>query len=395
MYSIQNMIKKDKINTSLKQSVSFLLLSCCFLCCHYYKPKEEQANIPIVKLAATDAEVVPVDQIVDSVDIDLLSLPDSVQFGSITTLKEYNQYLILSSEYNSNSLVVFRNEVFLYHLQQIGSGPGEYISLFGFYADTTKSELVVYDRRTQKITNYDLPTGKFKSEKRIDLFLSNLEAVGANDVIYSIDYSGKTGSFEYIYLTDSNFEKATPVLEANNQLTADATFPFNFTVVNGRMLYMQPISETLWEFENGKMTPRFQLDFGNRSIPSQLLREVEIHEMETRLASGDYSFSSHLPNLKGSQFSCFFYTSTDTYQLEIVDIDKMTGRQFKNVTENINEDGVLWPKACFDGLYVTPIRADEMESTEKSFWYHQITSAHPDIGTNDIVLIRYSLTRNF
>lgn len=388
-------MNNDKIDPFLKQSVSFLLLSFCLFFCHDYNPKQAQAKAPIVKLAATETDVIPVDRIVDSVKIDLLSLPDSVQFGSITNIKKYNDYLILSSEYNSNSLVVFHNNLFYYHLQRIGGGPGEYISLYAFCADTTKNELLVYDRGTQKIIYYDLNSGNFKSEKRIDFFLSNLDFAGPNSLIYSIDYAGGADAFEYIYLTDPEFKTSSPLLKASNQLTTDATYPFNFTFNNGNIFYMQPISETLWKLENGKMNPLFQFDFDNRSIPDQLLREMEIHEIEARLASGDYSFSSHLPNLKGPQFSCFFYTSTETYQLAIVDIDKMTGRQIKNVTENINENGVLWPKACFDGMYITPIRADEMKINEKSFWGQKIKSAHPYIKSNDILLIKYSLTRNF
>lgn len=332
----------------------------------------------------------PLSQLIKTWEVEFVKLPDSVQLGPVSTLKITGPYTILSSQYNSNNLICINNFNYLYELKSIGTGPGEYISLYSYYCDTLRNELVVYDRNQMKLITYDLQKGKYREEKRTDYYISNMEMT-PHGLVIATDFSDHENPG--IFLINERGTKR--LLGWMQPIIADAVFHTNFSFAD-QLYFSEPFYEKCYRLEGNKLIPWIQLDFGKRSAAKLLREKLDVYHLEQLLATGDYSFGVHLLNPLENSVSFFYYASVDSVHLGYLDMRKDYSYVFSNVSQDLENDLIPLPQAVHQGFYVFCGFCDEVKQLQATgFWSDLITSCKNSSESNVIFFLFYRIGYNF
>lgn len=368
-------------------SKPFYLLLLLLCCC---SQQSELTDVRFFHLNVAQAKSIDLSSSIDIVDIKKCAYPDSVRFGDINSLKKYDEHLLLGSEYSSMSLLYFKNTQFQYHLENIGSGPGEYVSLHSFCASPERDELIVYDRAQLKLIYYRLSDGLFQKDLRINKFLSNIDYLNEESLLHTSDY-GSDDELQYLQITNLNLESKLSIT-TDYPLITEAIFPFNFSFSDKNVFYLEPFNETVYSISDTSIKAEYKFSFGDQSFPEKNWMSREIEEIESRLSAGNYAFSGHLFLKSGNYASLFYHMGIDRIHFASIDLRTNLVHHARNVSFELADKHIPWPKACYDSTYIYAVPSDEINLPPNSYWQRKIDAFIPKKSQKDeasIILIYF------
>jgi hypothetical protein len=365
----------------------FLLTFSFFSCNH--NDKEEKINT--LQLNCDYATIQNFESICDTLFFEQLTMPDSVQFGTVTTLKREGDFTCLLSV-NTNSLVCFKKNQFSYHLNRIGGGVGEYVTLHTFAIDTFKSELIVYDRSQFKVCYYDLSSGEFKREKKVQKWISNIEVLSSTSLVVTSDY----GDEDYFQITDRNFGGPSASLQTEYPLITDAIFASSFSKSGSELYFVEPFNEVIYKVLPQTILPILKINFGKSVFPNKNWKSSDTESTEERLNKGEYAFMAHLLSVNENSVQFFHYFTPTSFHF--VNHNLKTGKtiQLKNVSEEIKENFIPFPMATYQNTYLKPVYPDELDKSKAVAWWNKIggwQKIPKQLEAKTILLLNYRLSQ--
>lgn len=158
-----------------------------------------------------------------------------------------------------------------------GAGPGECSSPLGLYIDENKNSFSVLANDKRSLIKYTL-SGEFIDEVRFPGYGFNFTQTPSEDVLLFIGnersifnkqeeakliikYS-KEGKFLDGYIDKSEFHPKNLNKLGNNDFCSSN---------EGRLYYKFPLFDTIYEYANDELTPRFLIDFGEHQLPTEYL----------------------------------------------------------------------------------------------------------------------------
>lgn len=370
-------------------STMFLfLLGFSFFSCNH-NDTEEKTNI--LQLASDEATTQNFESICDTLFFEQLTMPESVQFGTVTTLKREGDFTCLLSV-NTNSLVCFKKNQFRYHLNRIGGGVGEYMTLHTFAIDTLKSELIVYDRSQFKVCYYDLSSGEFKREKKVQKWISNIEILSSDTQVITSDY----GDEDYFQITDCDFDKPSISLKTEYPLITDAIFASSFSKSGSELYFVEPFNEVIYKVLPQAISPILKIDFGKYVFPSKNWKSSDTESTEQRLSKGEYAFMAHLLSIDKHSVQFFHYFTPTSFHF--VNHSLKTGKtiQLKNVSEEIEANSIPFPIAVYQNTYLKPVYIEELDKTKPTAWWNKLGTwqkVPKQLEAKTILLLNYRLSK--
>ncbi|MGC4233600.1 MAG: 6-bladed beta-propeller [Niabella sp.] len=198
-----------------------------------------------------------------------------------------NRIYILDRQ--SKSILVFNDSGgFEYKVHNIGKGLGEYLSLMDFTLDETKQQLIVHTDRPGKFIYYNL-NGKFISEKKIKTFFLNLSSWKDNLILLP-----PSKMKNRVLIKNSITKEDKEYLPSSK--TADLFRNIRMAkpqIVKSKFPYVTfAYCDTVFQFHNNSLKPKYRLDFGKKNLPEELLIDPTIKPTQIlKLASeNDYGF---------------------------------------------------------------------------------------------------------
>lgn len=267
-----------------KSKIYFCLLSLLIICCKCTTKESTQKSGEVITEKST-VEVIDVlkkptiseEDFVSSVS-NLKYIPLKVDANSLiaemTKVIEFeNNFYILDRKYAAIRIFDLSGN-FIRNLSNIGSGPGQYLSLNGFDIDTEKREIIVYTSESMKLIRYKMD-GEFLSEKKTTFF-----------------------GFDYLLdeKTDNNifFINNNPVLDKQNynllytdynNSIKDNFFAFSkgdcyiinecggMTKGADGLVYNNPLNDTIFNC-NGSCKAKYAVNFGSLKCPDEVKRSI-------------------------------------------------------------------------------------------------------------------------
>ncbi len=275
---------------------------------------------------------------------------------------------MLASNYGSQSLVCFKDNAFLFHLDKLGGGPGEYLSLYDFCVN--RNELLVLDRDQQKLLFYSLNGGTFIKEIKTKKFNCAIENYLPDVIIMATDYSDEP-AFDYLYLQNLANGKVTPLLRTSNGLIAEAIFPQSFTKVNGQTYFIEPFTERILRIVPEGCQEIYQIDFGNYKIPENW-NSWSSEYAEAQLASGKYAFGCKMYNPSGRGFSLIYQTQIDAYNMLLADLTNGKQLIVKNLSEELTDEAIPIPGWVDKGKYISVFTSDMVNPEPQGYWAEKL-----------------------
>lgn len=148
----------------------------------------------VYKINLDDAKIVvthDISDFCDSVETIVLDTSDSVLLASVNKLiPTKNRILILDRNIrNRNGSTVAEFDMdgrFIRRYGNVGRGPGEYIGVSDFAVDEQRGRLYVLDHQIQRIITYDLNSGKYLEDRRIDIDgVRSYSIAGVGDLLFA------------------------------------------------------------------------------------------------------------------------------------------------------------------------------------------------------------------
>lgn len=195
---------------------------------------------------------------IDSIQLIKLEPSNEAVIGNISNLFLINDILFVCDIYTSKTIFAFdMHGKFLYKINKLGSGPGEYKSISMVKISDTR--IIILDRLTWKIIQYDL-RGNLLSEKRVNPCPADFIMLNNNTMILLYNRYGDKTPFKLVF-TDMNFKNK------------DTAFPFRNKRVLGRgsltslqktgintCLYCPELCDTIFQITDKKITPKYNLN---------------------------------------------------------------------------------------------------------------------------------------
>lgn len=175
-------------------------------------------------------------------------------------------------------------------IENIGSGPHEYMSLMDFCLDTQKEEFLLLCDRPYKIMRFKYD-GQFVDEiKHKDLFMNMVMNDG---YIYCNRFeSGKSDLNEYeICCMSRDGELRGNVLKRRDNITNKIHHVGSFLNGSKHIYYTRRFDNRVYQITEGELTEKYTLDFGKFNVPEYLSREQDFKKFRSECKEKKYIYS--------------------------------------------------------------------------------------------------------
>lgn len=163
---------------------------------------------------------------------------------------------------------------FLFQLSEKGQGPSEYSSISNFFLNG--KFVSIYDFNTGKVLNYD-SNGKFVNSNRLERGkdewgVSLLFRLNEHTYLAKNSYAGEDFKVPVFSLLDTNL-KNRKMIGGRHLNTGVKLEDACYVDDNERILYWEPVKDTLFSVMNESLEPLYKIDFGEYAIPENIARK--------------------------------------------------------------------------------------------------------------------------
>jgi hypothetical protein len=319
----------------MKRNLCILLLAFLILSCQSSIKKTETGGTIAVDI--DNVKRLRFSDIFDEVDYTPLETNDSFLIGTVERLRIFEDHICLLSD---KSLHIFDAKTGKgdLKLSKLGSGPGEYQSLYDVFIDKSAGRIELLDMNAKRIQNYDLKGTFLNSTVLPFMSFSFVKDTDATYWFYNNQMSSDITQSKVIYY------------DVNKEDIVKAYFPIDkhlsgyFFVVEGNnfvkdkngVFYFSCPSNSIYHLD-GKSDPEtiFTIDFGQHTVPQEFYdhhfadimefaQEANKHEyvyfINNFSCNSDYVFLSFFVDRK-----CFWslheITTGRTYTASILEDD--------------------------------------------------------------------------
>ena len=129
----------------------------------------------------------------------LLETNEMCLIGTISKIRVFDQYLFILDRHVAKCLFVFDKEGhFIRKIGNIGSGPGEYVSIYDFTIDRENKSVFILDNRSQRINKYEIESGRFINSIRLKQNIRSNHIEYAEGKIYTDAFFGTHSNNNYL-----------------------------------------------------------------------------------------------------------------------------------------------------------------------------------------------------
>ena len=234
----------------------FFLFSC----------QREQENV--TKTIEIDLSHIDTVRISSSKIVNLETVDSSLLYDICALFKQEDRYFIWSRD---NAYVFNDKGDFLFNISRRGQGPGEYQSFACMYMED--GEVCIFDKDKQQILYFDI-NAKFMGVKKVcfdedDPSPSMIIPVGTERYLSTNRFGGDDRKMPVLSFWDKNF--STQKIVKGRFLNNGIHFPDAFFIgkEGRRVLYWEPLKDTLFTVENDHLVPEYKIDFGTYAMPEE------------------------------------------------------------------------------------------------------------------------------
>lgn len=193
--------------------------------------------------------------LIDSVRYVKLELNDDYPISNICKVALHDSLLYVLNG-SSNLLVYNRKGKFLFKIAEHGTGPNEYIQLTDFSCNSDLSIIDLFDAGGRKILRYNMYTGEFIQAFSLKKFVYYGMILAENKYLC---YDNSTDYFE---MDLGEKDKCDIIKKVANS--------YDYGMVSADHLFKHPNGElgifclsdnTIYNFDNGKISPKYTISF--------------------------------------------------------------------------------------------------------------------------------------
>lgn len=200
--------------------------------------------------------------------INLETVDSSLLYDICALFKQDDRYFIWSRD---NAYVFNDKGDFLFNISCKGQGPGEYLSFGCMFMED--GEVCIFDQDKQQILRFDI-NGKFMGVQKVLLdedapSPSMIIPIGTERYLSTNRFGGDYRKMPVLSFWNKDFSSQQIV--KGRFMNDGIHFPDAFFVgeEGRRVLYWEPLKDTLFTVTNNFLVPEYKIDFGTYAIPEE------------------------------------------------------------------------------------------------------------------------------
>lgn len=337
----------------------------------------------------------PIDNYINNVNFVKLKMPKNKFIALISHVIEYKDKFYLHDQ-SGNQLFIFDNKGnFLNQVGKKGEGPEEYGNIKTFYIDKFRQEIQVYDVGNGKILHFD-ELGNYKRTLPYNCYLGDKVILEKQQILLTRGYDNKhfTKNKNYRFMLLNNQHKiirGISIFPEEDILSIKNGILRNFSTYNDKLLFCEVFNDTISEFANNKIYPRYVLHFKKNSPSSAQVKLLQRDAQELQQEKYPYLFKYFVEK----DSTCFFNYSYNRGQIHFVAYNK-SSKKITNNCKAVTYRGSLLPvpEINADESLITVINAEQMSLLRKiSPIVKQNTTAQDTSYLANPILLVYKLKK--
>jgi hypothetical protein len=210
-------------------------------------------------------------------DYDIVPL----QTTSESYIKRINRIYIFESRFyvldkSLKSVFCFSNNgEFLYKINYLGKGPGEYIQIRDFTILEKEKKIVVCCDVPEKLIYYDLD-GKFLSEEKLSMYFWNISSLNSNIIFYSRTDWGDDLNYK-IWVKKQNELVPFKHFDVSKDLYLNVYSTPNL-ISSENLYYCEPFNDTVFKVSVDGAQPFIYMNFDNKVTDKSIESGLESKE---------------------------------------------------------------------------------------------------------------------
>jgi hypothetical protein len=268
-------------------AIFFIVISISVFSCKVSK-KDNQRKIEKITVEPFSKEVIKLSDIAKTIQYIPLETMKGHTIGRVKKIFFINNRFYVIDYYKKHSIYCFDEKGrFLFEINNIGNGPGEYSFLTDVALSYDRKSLVLADIEKKKIIFFDL-NGNFKYEQKIptNLYFDSFSMHKSYNVLLahsylfkdapresekkpSIDYASKHFKLYNYITTPSDFSDTYAGFKLHNIYTETMTLLKPFDLHNDTIYSTYAYNDTIFIVNTNEVHPKFFVDFVANSIPSK------------------------------------------------------------------------------------------------------------------------------
>jgi len=270
---------RKKLLTVLTTAVFVLMVNC------QTSKNNDQHKIETIIVNPFSAEKIKLSDIADTVEYIPLETIKGHTIGMVKKIFFINNRFYVIDYFIKNSIYCFNAKgKFIFEINNIGKGPGEYNFLTDVALSYNKESLALADCTQGKLLFYDF-NGTYKNEQKIasNLYFENFYMHKNYNVLLaqsyllkdapekkpSIDYADKhIKSYNYI-IASNNFSDTYIGFKGLNLYTERMSLLKPFDFFNDTIYSTYAYNDTIFTINRKEMHPEYFVDFGSHRIPEK------------------------------------------------------------------------------------------------------------------------------
>jgi hypothetical protein len=264
--------------------------------------KISYTNVKKIDIVPNRKLQIKLSEIADSISYVTLETDSNCLIGTIDKLIYYkNNYYILDKSITKSLFCFNHLGKFIFKIDKIGNGPGEYLYPTDFSLDTLNNNIFIYDSRSKKVNIYN-KTGQFLNEIKFDeLYCESFEYLGDDIFGFYANYVpnykySKRGLFFNLLLFNSNGDLSSKYFSFDKKLIdsrkiiANPVY-FSSNSFNKSLLYTQ-YCNTIFIVDSSGPKPCYLLNYGvqltEREVAIISRNSKSEFEVEMKLQNSGY-----------------------------------------------------------------------------------------------------------
>jgi hypothetical protein len=247
-----------------------------------------------------------------------------------------NKFIILDIS-GANAIFVFDDKgKFLNRIGTKGSGPEEYDFPDDIAYDKYNDELLIWSRNQKKIMRFKLD-GTFIKNIVTDYWASSIFVMAKDTYLLylnNIHQRNRVPNDFNIIIVNENGEKLKELLPIDkNKIQLSPPSLNDFSIYQDEILFSPQYSSKVFKIEQGKVEPKYYLDFDKNSIPPSLSNNITFRNFTKAINEYGYAFNIAMVETASHIIIQFVYKKMiyDCFYSKISGITKIAATHFNDM----------------------------------------------------------------
>jgi len=236
-------------------------------------------------------------EIADAVSFIVLESNENSSIGSIEKVVLHKDLIFISDEQNTEAIYCFSiTGAFQFKIARKGRGPGEYLDIEDFDIDRENDLVLIYDRSSGAILEYDFD-GVFIARYVSGLVFDSFKHISDNTLIAYSAYSTNSRLkpnpnsliFTYNYRNPVEFKTYMKYTEEFGLFQKIVTLIGYISQTDELVYFYDYYSNSIYSFRDDSLKQLWTFDYGEKNIPKSFWKDSDLVSLRKGIATGTFA----------------------------------------------------------------------------------------------------------